>query len=122
MGPVIDMNQRGAVLLYVLVTGVIVSVITAGVLQMTLMNYTATARVEAGTRNRREADGILNRAITQWNITGGCSDIPGGFNCIGTPPPSCNCFCPGPVAIPRITAAMVGGVCTVAITSSVDPP
>lgn len=113
------MNKKGSVLLHVLVTGVIVSLITAGVLRMTLMNYMATARATSGAQNRKQADAMLSRAITYWNQANAvCTNIPGGLSCTGAPG-TCNCCCPScSVAVkPRIEANIVGGVCRVNLIS-----
>lgn len=113
---------RGSVLIHVLVTGVIVSIITAGVLRMTLMNYIATARATSGASKRKESEALLSRAITYWNQANAvCANIPGGYSCTGTPG-TCACDCPAVSATaPYIHAYMSGGVCKVNLVSS-DPP
>ena len=116
----IKSNRRGSVLVHVLVTGVVVAFIAAGMLRMVMMNYIAVDRVAKGTANRKEAEAMLNRAITYWNISGQvCSNIPGGFNCTGAPG-TCNCYCPNAGTIPRIYARMDAGQCKVDLVSS-DP-
>jgi len=117
------MNRRGSVLVHVLITGVIVAFISAGLLRMVLMNYIAVDRAAKGAQNRKEAESLLNRAITYWNQTNQvCANIPGGFNCTGSPG-TCNCYCPNSTAIPRIWARTVAGppvACRVDLVSS-DP-
>lgn len=111
---------RGSILIHVLVTGVIVSILTAGVLRMTLMNYIATARATSGAQKRKEADTLLNKAITYWNQSNQvCASIP-GLTCTGTPG-TCSCYCPSSAALPRIYARMSGGQCAIDLVSS-DPP
>lgn len=116
------MNQRGSVILHVLVTGVIVAVIAAGMLRITLMNYIATERASAGQKNRKEADALLNRALTYWNETNTvCSDNIPGLPCSPPstiPPGTCSCTCGTTPSI-----VVTGGgppPCTINIISS-DP-
>ncbi len=116
------MNRRGSVLVHVLITGVIVAFIASGLLHMVLMNYVAVDRASKGAQNRKEAESMLNRALTYWNLANAvCANIPGGLNCSGTPG-TCACTCPaGAVApAPRIVAAVIGGQCRVDLISS-DP-
>ncbi len=117
----IKLNSRGSVLVHVLVTGVIVAFIAAGLLRMVLMDYIVVDRVAKGAQNRKEAEALLNRAVTYWNEANKvCSNIPGGFNCTGVPG-TCNCSCPSAAAVPRIDARMASGQCLVDLVSS-DPP
>jgi Tfp pilus assembly protein PilX len=116
------MNRRGSVLVHVLITGVIVAFIASGLLRMVLMNYIAVDRATKGAQNRKEAEAMLNRALTYWNQANQvCANIPSGFTCSGVPG-TCNCTCPsGAVApAPRIVASVVGGQCAVSLISS-DP-
>ncbi len=108
-------------LVHVLVTGVIVAFIAAGLLRMALMNYIVVDRATKGAENRKEAEALLNRAVTYWNQANKvCSNIPGGLNCTGVPG-TCSCSCPSAIAVPRIYARTVGGQCVVDLVSS-DPP
>ena len=116
----IKFNRRGSVLVHVLITGVIVAYIAAGMLRMVMMNYIAIDRVARGAANRKEADAMLSRAVTYWSISGQvCSAIPNGFACTNTPG-ICDCSCPSASAVPRIFVRMVAGKCTVDLVSS-DP-
>jgi hypothetical protein len=116
----IKLNRRGSVLVHVLITGVIIAFISAGMLRMVMMNYIAVDRVAKGAANRKEAEAMLSRALTYWSISGQvCSAIPGGFGCTNAPG-TCNCSCPSAVAVPRIYARMVAGQCAVDLISS-DP-
>ena len=121
----IKLGRRGSVLVHVLITGVIVALIAAGLLRMVLMNYIAVDRAAKGTANRKESEALLSRALSEWNRTNlVCSDIPGpgGFTCSGVPG-TCNCTCPaGAVAPnPRIWARQPAATCLVDLISS-DPP
>ena len=114
------LDRRGSVLVHVLVTGVIVAFIAAGLLRMVLMNYIVVDRATKGAANRKESEAMLNRALTYWNQTNQvCSNIPGGFSCTGTPG-TCNCSCPSAGAVPRIFVRTVGAKCAVDLVSS-DP-
>lgn len=117
------LNSRGSVLVHVLITGVIVAFIASGLLHMVLMNYIAVERASKGAQNRKEAESMLNRALTAWNAANAvCSNIPGGLNCSGIPG-TCECTCP-PGAVdpaPRIIATVIGGQCRVDLISS-NPP
>ena len=114
------MNRRGSVILHVLVMGVVIAVIAAGVLRMTLMNYVATERAATAQQKRKEVDGVLNRALSSWNETGVCSAIPGLFACTGAAG-VCDCYCPNDTALPHIWAhADVDGNCVLDVVSS-DP-
>lgn len=113
-------NRRGSVLIHVLITGVIVAFIASGLLNMVMMNYIAVDRATKGAQNRKEAEAMLQRALTYWNKANQvCANIPGGFNCTGVPG-TCSCYCPNAGATPRIWARMVGGSCAVDLISS-DP-
>jgi hypothetical protein len=124
----IKQNSRGSVLIHVLVTGVIVAFIAAGLLRMVLMNYIAIDRASKGTQNRKEADAMLQRALTYWNKSRiVCSTDATYFPC--TPsytvaPGTCNCACPSAGALPRVevTNGPVGTTppCTITVISS-DP-
>lgn len=107
-------------MVHVLITGVIVAFIAAGLLRMVLMNYIAVDRATKGAQNRKESEAMLNRAISYWNaVNQVCTNIPGGLSCTGTPG-TCACSCPNPAVIPRIDVRLVGGNCAVDLISS-DP-
>lgn len=114
------MNKKGFVLLHVIVLALIVATVTAGMTRMLLMNYMATQRSIRGGQNRKHADALLHRAISTWNASEICSDIGPGLACQGAPG-NCNCFCPDPVSIPRVTARDVGGRCQITVISSDSP-
>ncbi len=112
-------------LVHVLITGVIVAFISAGLLRMVLMNYVAVDRAAKGSANRKESEAMLNRAISEWNRTNlVCSNIPGvgGFSCSGVPG-TCGCTCPpgGSAPNPYIQTTLTAGKCVIDLVSS-DPP
>jgi len=118
----INLNRRGSVLIHVLITGVIVAFIASGLLNMVMMNYIAVDRATKGAQNRKEAEAMLNRALTYWNqVNQVCANIPNGFSCSGTPG-TCSCTCPSGAVAPNpyVWARISGGMCKVDLVSS-DP-
>ena len=119
----IKLSRRGSVLVHVLITGVIVAFIAAGLLRMVLMNYIAVDRATKGAQNRKEAEAMLDKALTYWNKSNQvCSTTP-LFPCTGGGVGAnvCNCSCPSAVALPRVDVTGGGAPpCTITITSS-DP-
>lgn len=121
----IKLNRRGSVLVHVLITGVIVAFIAAGMLRMVLMNYIAVDRAAKGAANRKEAEAMLQRAITYWNKSNiVCSSDATYFPCATpsvTSPGTCSCACPSAAAVPRVVVTGGGPPpCTITVISS-DP-
>lgn len=122
----IKLNRRGSVLLHVLVTGIVVAFIASGLLRMVLMNYIAVDRATKGAQNRKEAEAMLQRALTYWNKSNVvCSSDATYFPCTpsyATSPGTCNCACPNATALPRVVVTGGGAPpCVITIISS-DPP
>lgn len=115
--------RRGSVLVHVLVTGVIVCVIAAGLARMLLLRYAAVQRVQEGTAGRKSAEGGLNRLLGVWNRTNiVCSNIAGGgYTCSPasvSSPGTCNCTCTGGAGDPTVVVSGGGAPpCTVTATS-----
>lgn len=121
----IKKTSKGSVLIHVLVTGIIVAFIAAGLLRMVLMNYIAVDRASKGAQNRKEAEAMLQRALTYWNKSNiVCSSDATYFPCVPASvsvPGTCSCSCPSAAAVPRVV--VTGGAappCTITIISS-DP-
>lgn len=116
------MNSRGSIMAHVLVTGVIVAVISASLLRMTLLNYTAMSRVASGAQEKKEAEAAFNRVMTAWNAANAvCSNTVPGYACTGSAG-TCACICtPADAAFPTVTATIVAGACQVSATT-VDGP
>lgn len=95
-------KRRGSILIHVLITGVVVSTIAAGLMKMVLMNYIIVAKATQGTQNRKEAESILNTALSDWNRDGVCSDFT-GYSCGGGPP----CLCTGNAAAGSLTSPSI---------------
>lgn len=87
------MNRKGHVLAQVLITGVLVSTIAVGLIQMVLLRYTVTQRSLQGAVKKKAAEGALSHLMTYWNVPGNgvCSDV-GGYDCTGTAG-TCGCTC-----------------------------
>lgn len=89
--------RRGSVLVHVLMTGVVVAVIAAGLMRLTMLRYVASARAAGGAQARRTADAALNKALTYWNATNiVCGNNVPGYSCSpasGASPGLCNCTC-----------------------------
>lgn len=116
-------SRRGSVLIHVLMTGVVVSIVAAGVLRLTMLRYLAAQRSTTGAQNRKQTEALLHRAISHWNaVNTVCSNI-GSISCTplsSTPPGACNCVCP-PSGYPRIVVTSgTGTQCKVSIESQ-DP-
>ena len=120
----IKLNRRGSVLVHVLITGVIVAFIASGLLRMVLMNYIAVDRATKGAQNRKEAEAMLQRALTYWNKNNIVCESTVEFPCATpstTSPGTCSCACPNATALPRVVVTGGGAPpCTVTIISS-DP-
>ncbi|MEK7234406.1 MAG: hypothetical protein AAB268_11360 [Elusimicrobiota bacterium] len=112
----IKLNRRGSILVYVLVTGVIVSMIASGLLRMVMMNYAAVDRTGLSAIRRKEAESLLNVAVSYWStVNSVCSSIP-MFACSG-PAGTCSCTC----SHPELGSIVVTGAplltCTITVTS-----
>ena len=119
----IKSTRRGSVLIHVLITGVVVAFIAAGLMRMVLMNYIVVDRASKGTANRKESEAMLNRALTYWNQTNQvCANIPGGLSCSGVPG-TCACTCPSGAVAPNpyIWARLNGARCQVDLVSTDAP-
>lgn len=120
------LDRRGSVLVHVLMTGVLVAIIAAGLMRMTMLRYIASARATSGTVARRQADATLNRALTYWNSANVvCSNTIPGYSCspasISTPG-TCSCTCT-PSTSGQATIVVSGGgapPCSINVTT-VDP-
>jgi Tfp pilus assembly protein PilX len=117
------MNRRGSVLIHVLMTGVVVAVIAAGLMRMTMLRYVASARATSGGAARKQADAALNRALTSWNTSNIVCSAVAGYTCsptYATTPGTCDCTCTPTVATEATIVVTGGGPppCNVAITSA----
>ncbi|MBI4059883.1 MAG: hypothetical protein HY403_00480 [Elusimicrobia bacterium] len=121
----IEFDRRGFVLIHVLITSAVAALIAAGLLRMVLMSSSAVDRAVKGARNLKEAEAMLQRAITYWNKSNVvCSSDAEHFPCAtpsATPPGTCSCACPSGSALPRVVVTGGGAPpCVVTVISS-DP-
>lgn len=117
--------ERGSILVHVLVMSVIMSIVAAGMVGVTMMQYRVTAQVEQQTHARRLDEVALARMLSAWNFTNPgtpCQNIPSEasgaplYSCAGS---GCNCNCTTTDAnLPTIVMSDGGGICTATITSS----
>lgn len=125
------MNQRGHVLLQVLIMSVIIAIIAVSLSEMMVVYNSSVARRGASDEAKVAAEASFNRAITYWETGGVCSGV-AGYNCSGTCSPGtcactlsvagCSCAagatnsdpgrCPG-----TLVASLVGGQCQIQITT-----
>lgn len=99
------MNKKGHVLAQVLITGVLVSTIAVGLIQMVMLRHTATVRSMEGAAKKRSTEGMLNHLSTHWNVPGNgvCSSV-GGYTCNPNSPGTCGCTCTR-TGYPRVVTA-----------------
>lgn len=124
------MSRRGSILIHVLMTGVVVAVIAAGLMRMTMLRYVASARATSGGAARKQADAALNRALTYWNKDNVvCKNNVPGYACSpasATPPGVCDCVCT-PTLATEATIEVTdpdgtpGPPCDISITSAPTP-
>lgn len=116
------MRAKGSVLIHVLITSVIVAVISAGLMRMVLLNYTATQRAAEGVQGRKSAESSLDRMVAAWSQTNSfcasftgyaCSGVSNNV-CGGTGAQVCTCT-PTNAAEPTIKVCLTGGNCKVKI-------
>lgn len=110
------LSQKGSILIHVLVTGVIVATIAAGLMSVLMMQYQAAHRAQLSHKGRLEAEELLHHIVTSWNANGSCSNITATANfpaltCSGgSGSPACGCTC----------TATVGGI-TIGVIGSRNP-
>ncbi len=73
--------RRGSVLLQVMILGIIVAFLAAGMASMLLMRGSATERIAEGNQGGRTDAGALSNLIYYWNAgTPTCGNTPGVCN------------------------------------------
>lgn len=113
------MNNRGSVLVHVLITSVLVSVIAVGLVQMVMSRHTLLARSTQGAANQKQTERGFNSLMSFWNIGGnGVCSSGAGYTCTGAAG-TCGCTCTS-TGQATIVSATVGGACRIQITST-DP-
>ena len=84
--------QKGSVLLQVMILGIIVAFLAAGMAAMLLSRSGSTARIEQGNAAARYDGAGLDVLINAWNANGICTnDATGIYSC--SPFQRCSCTC-----------------------------
>lgn len=117
-------NQKGYILIHVLITSVVVAIIAAGLMSVMMLQYQVTSRAGQGSKGRKGAEAGLSRIISSWNTNGFCTDIPVSdgsiYDCAaGASLASCTCTCTASVAggMPALTVAAGSPPCTITLAS-----
>ncbi|MDE1977679.1 MAG: hypothetical protein KGI84_10535 [Elusimicrobia bacterium] len=131
------MNPKGSVLLQVMILGIIVAFLSAGMAAMLLMRGSATERLETGNKGSRVDDAALSNLLYYWtaNPNADCGKPAGqGGVCI-PPAPSlgyakisgnwCSCSCElgnGTVDVAVVSSAGAWPACQSAVAVTVTYP
>lgn len=117
-------NERGSILLHILVTSVVVSIIAAGIMRLALFRAQMATRGALVLQEKRDDTGALAAVASQWSTVPGkqsaCSGAPpgwGGCSNAAAYPSNCACTCTGPNGV-VVTAALAGGLCKLSIQSA----
>lgn len=118
------MNQRGSVILHVLVTGVAVALIAALLLRMTMLRAVVTSRSHKASQMKRFDEAALARLQSNWSSGQMCTSFP-GYTCAGATAGYCGCTCtPSSAGDPIIYTSPSGSApCQLSIQSpDLAPP
>jgi Tfp pilus assembly protein PilX len=119
------MNRRGSVMMHVLVTGVVVALIAASLLQLSMMRLTVTNNAAKGGQAKRSDEAALARLMTAWNAVNGKCDSPTSAYGYACAPAGANCSCtcaPTLAGDPTVNVSgPAAGPCRFDIVS-IDPP
>ena len=90
-------NKKGVVLLQVMILGIIIALLAAGMASMLLMRKYAASRLEENNIGLRADNGGLSQLLYSWNLKnngngGVCSSLAGVYTCSPSAP-SCKCKC-----------------------------
>ena len=110
------MNNRGAVLIYVLIASVISAIICTTILRTRLQPALTAANAILRVQNDVSAQAALNRVQQVWMANGSCQgDQSAGVSC--SPTGGCNCTCPVAGLGTVISVPGSGGACALTVTS-----
>lgn len=110
------MNNRGSVILHVLVTGVVVAFISAMLLRMTMFRYVVTARSHKSAQMKRYTEAVLAQLNSAWAGGQTCANF-GNYTCAGATVGFCGCTCTS-AGVPSILTAPSGSApCQITISS-----
>lgn len=109
-------DERGSILLHVMVTAVLVSIIAAGIMRLALFRSQMAARGAIVLEEKRDDTGALATVASQWStvpgVTSVCSGPPPGWTGCSNPG-NCACTCTGPAPnAVTVQAACVPGAPT----------
>ena len=116
-------DERGSILLHVMVTSVLVSIVAAGILRMSMLRYQLGHRSEVILQEKRDDSGALGGFIGVWNVNGQpCSGVPaagtwGGGSCSNPGVCSCTCTQGAGANMQTMHAWVNGGNCQLDFTS-----
>lgn len=104
-----------------MVTGVLVSIIAAGILRMAMLRYALGQRSVLMLQEKRDTQGGMAAVVAQWSTVTGptsvCSGPPPGWGGCSNPG-VCNCTCTQPgVNGVTIVASPSGALCQLSIRS-----
>jgi hypothetical protein len=106
-------NERGSVLVQVLVTMTFMAIIASSVLRMRMQPAISAANNVARVSEDLAARTALNRVNESWARLGACaSDVAAGLSCSGA---GCSCSCA--VGSVIVTATPQGGACALSVAS-----
>ena len=110
-------NERGTILLHVMVTSILVALIAATLLRMSLLRVQANARSAKILAEKRDDQAVLSSILSAWNGANGgagqtCAGVAiAGYSYSGVPG-TCSCaYTPNPQTTPPTlpTFATTGG-------------
>jgi len=98
--------QKGSVLLQVMILGIIVAFLAAGMAAMLLSRSGSTARIEQGNAAARYDGAGLDVLINAWNANGICTNAAGMYSCSSK---ACSCTCtPAQAYLPTVVVSGAG--------------
>ena len=100
-------DERGSILLNVMVMSVVVAFISATILRMALLRYKLNSRVAYVTQEKRLDTGALSALTGAWAVNGLCSSAPPIYTCAGTVG-NCGCTCTPNAGAPYATVTTAG--------------
>lgn len=112
------MTAKGSILIHVLITSVVISVITAGLLNVMLLQYNLTERAETSTKSKKLNEQAIalfmsEMADNKATVNTICNYVPPGY-VIGSGSGGCGCsYAPDNPDDPAIATTSCAGSCKV---------
>jgi hypothetical protein len=113
-------SKKGSVLIHVLLTGVLVSLLAAGLLSVMMLEYQVVERGGMSARGKGVAEKSLNVVFAYWTSGGGtvcANNLPSGYSITGAG--ACGCEVTGPEAT-RVKTVTCGTRCKICSCSADD--